>query len=274
MRLAIPLKSAALALVVAFPLTSMAAGKCDRLIATGAADNPPFLWQDPKNPKRLVGANADLLQQIADSLELKLTILHTGDAKKALEEVRSGRIDVLADATLTLQRLQEMDFIHPAITELQTVAWVRNEHGFIYASREDLAGHAGSFVTGSRLGREFETFAKNRLVLQPAPGLAQALRKLQAGKIDYVLHERYGAVALASALGLLDDMQRLEPPVLSEGMHLAVAHDSACNDPWLRGQLARKMTELHSAGVPQQLLTRNLARWKAQQSTDAKPPQQ
>jgi len=47
-------------------------------------------------------------------------------------------------------------------------------------------------------------------------------------------------------------------------MHFAVAHDSACNGPWLRGQLAIKMTELRAAGVPQQLLVDNLERWKQQ----------
>ncbi|HAQ73204.1 MAG TPA: amino acid ABC transporter substrate-binding protein, partial [Pseudomonas sp.] len=70
----------------------------------------------------------------------------------------------------------------------------------------------------------------------------------------------------------LDEVQRLEPPVASREMHLAVAHDSACNDPWLRGQLAIKMTELRAAGVPRQLLSENLLRWRDQQSKPAKTP--
>jgi len=47
-------------------------------------------------------------------------------------------------------------------------------------------------------------------------------------------------------------------------MHLAISHDSACNDPWLRGQLALQMTELQAAGVPERLLVDNLALWKQQ----------
>src|SRR3546814_15675110 len=105
------------ALVLATPFTAAAAGKCDRLVATGAADNPPFLWRDPQNPKRLIGANADLLGQIADSLDLKLDLLYTGDRTKALEAVRSGRVDVLADATLTVQRIEGLDFVHPRSEE-------------------------------------------------------------------------------------------------------------------------------------------------------------
>jgi len=43
MRFAFALKSALIALALAAPFTATGAGKCDRLVATGAADNPPFL---------------------------------------------------------------------------------------------------------------------------------------------------------------------------------------------------------------------------------------
>lgn len=266
MRCAVRLKTALITLLLAAPLAATAAGgKCDRLIATGGADNPPFLWRDPQNPKRLVGANADLLKRIADSLELKLDLLYTGDSAKAADEVRSGRVDLLADATLSVSELERMDFVHPSITGLQVAAWVRNEPGFFYASREDLAGHAGTRVSGKHWGSVFEGYASKSLKLETAPSLAEAMQRLLVGKTDYLLHERYSAVALAGPLGLLDDVQRLQPPVLSRGMHFAVSHDSACNSPWLRGQLAVKMTELRAAGVPEQLLADNLERWKQQQ---------
>ncbi|MGM3388359.1 transporter substrate-binding domain-containing protein [Stutzerimonas stutzeri] len=271
MRCAVRLKIAALITsLLATPLAAGAAGgKCDRLIATGGADNPPFLWRDPQNPKRLIGANADLLKRIADSLELKLELLYTGDSAKAVEEVNSGRVDLLADAALSVSELERMDFVHPAITGLQVAAWVRNEPGVFYASRDDLAGQTGTRVAGQNWGRVFEGYAAEALKLDTAPSLAEAMQRLLVGETDYVLHERYSAVALAGPLGLLDDVQRLQPPVLSRGMHLAVSHDSACNSPWLRGQLAVKMTELRAAGVPEQLLADNLDRWKQQQLAPA-----
>ena len=39
---------------------TMAAGKCERLVATGSPDAPPYSWQDPKDPRHLIGANVDL----------------------------------------------------------------------------------------------------------------------------------------------------------------------------------------------------------------------
>lgn len=265
MRCAVVLKSALLAMLVVAPFTATAAAaKCDRLIATGGADNPPFLWRDPQNPKRLVGANADLLKQIADSLDLKLELLYTGDAEKALEEVRSGRVDLLVDAVIEPKELAQLDFVHPAIASLQLSAWVRNEPGFLYVSRDDLAGRKGSYVATTRFGSQFRAYAKDNLRLRSVPTLADAIKQLLAGESEYVLHERYSLLTRAQPKGWLDDIQRLEPPVSSRSMHLAVAHDSACNGPWLRGQLALKMTELQAAGVPQQLLVDNLERWKQQ----------
>ena len=265
MRCAVSLTFALTALLLATPFAAnAAAAKCDRLIATGGANNPPFLWRDPQNPKRLVGANADLLKQITDSLGLKLELLYTGNAEKALEEVRSGRVDLLADAVIDVQQLAYLDFIHPPIAELQTSAWVRNEPGFLYSSRDELAGHSGTYVAATRFGSEFRTYADKHLRLRTAPSLAEAVQGLLAGKSDYVLHERYNVIAQAGRQGWLDKIQRLEPPVSRRGMHFAVAHDSACNGPWLRGQLAIKMTELRAAGVPQQLLVDNLERWKQQ----------
>lgn len=265
MRCALLLKSALIVLSLAAPLAaSAAAGKCERLIATGNANNPPFLWRDPQNPKRLMGANADLLKKITDSLDLKLEVLYAGNAGKAFEEVRSGRMDLLLDTDLSLQTLEHMDVVHPPITSLQLVAWVRNEPGFLYASREDLHGRPGVHGAMTKFVGDFEQYAKENLHLRSTPGLAEAVQQLLAGKADYVLHERYNAVARMSALGLLDAVQRLEPPVSERGMHFAVAHDSACNSPWLRGQLAVKMTELRAAGVEEQLLAENLERWKLQ----------
>jgi len=263
MRRAHSRKFVCLALLLAAPLSVFAVGKCDRVIATGAADNPPFLWRDPENPKRLVGANADLLKIITDSLGLKLEVLYSGGQGEAFEEVRNGRVDLLLDATPDVARLAVLDFVHPAIAPLQKVAWVRQEPGFLYAGREDLVGLRGLVVQG-------DSFGDAALQLRSAPDLAEATRSLLKSEADYVLHERYSAVAGLGGLNLLDDVQRLDPPVTSHDMHLAIAHDSACNDPWLRGQLAIKMTELRAADVPKQLLGDNLLRWGEQQSKLAK----
>jgi polar amino acid transport system substrate-binding protein len=61
---------------------------------------------------------------------------------------------------------------------------------------------------------------------------------------------------------------RAAQPVDKPGLFLAISHDSACNDPWLRGQLAKKMTELPASGLTEAVLQRNIERWKAQRSSN------
>lgn len=246
-------------------LASAAPEKCERLIATGGADNPPFLWRDPQNPKRLIGANADLLKQITDSLNLKLEVLYAGNAGKAFEEVRSGRMDLLMDATPEFRAISQLDFVHPPIATLQTVAWVRTDAGFFYSGHRDLHHRSGVHVAGTSVDKTLFR------ALKSTPSLAEAMEQLSTGTADYVLHERYSAVARLGALGMLENMQRLDPPVAERNMHFAVAHDSACNSAWLRGQLAVKMTELAAKGVQQQLLTRNIQRWQQQPVQSSNP---
>ena len=256
------------------PGLAAAAGKCERLVATGNPEYPPYLWRDPQSPQHLIGANADLLALIGKQLGVKIEIIYTGPWSRAQDEVRTGRVDLLAGAFLTLPRLESMDYVHPAFFNTPSVVWVRKGQGFPYSGWEDLRGRTGGTLVHNSFGQQFDAFAKANLSLEEVPSLIQAFQKLLLGRTDYVLYERYPGVALANTQGLLENLETLEPPISSEGLYLTLSHNSACNDPWLRGQLAKKMTELTAAGLPESLLQRNLERWKAQQLQAADVPPQ
>lgn len=125
------------------PGLASAAGKCERLIVTGSPDAPPYLWQDPQNPKQLIGASADLLQQVAKDLGIKVELLYAGKRSQALDEVRSGRMDMLADASLTLNELENLDYIHPPLLENDYLVWTRKGSTLTYGEASDLHGHTG-----------------------------------------------------------------------------------------------------------------------------------
>ncbi|WP_068826722.1 substrate-binding periplasmic protein [Pseudomonas sp. BMS12] len=250
-----------------------AVGKCERLVATGNPEYPPYLWRDPQSPQHLIGANADLLTLIGEQLGVKVEIIHTGPWSRAQDEVRTGRVDLLAGAFLTLPRLETMDYVHPAFFNTPSVVWVNKDKVFPYSGWEDLRERTGGTLVNNSFGQQFDSYAKANLNLEEVPSLTQAFQKLLLGRTDYVLYERYPGMALADTLGMLDSLETLEPPISSEGLFLTLSHNSACNDAWLRGQLAKKMTELTSAGLPETLLQRNLERWKAQQLQTAVPPQ-
>ena len=256
------------------PGLASAAGKCERLVVTGSPDAPPYLWQDPQNPKHLIGASADLLQQVAGELGIKIEMLYAGKRAQALDEVRSGRMDMLADAPLTLSELETLDYIHPPLLENDYLVWTRKGSTLIYSEAKDLHGHTGAVSEKSRMTREFGTFAEQQLTLIRTPNLTQALQKLLLGEVEYVLAGRYSGMAAAQALGMGNDLLAYPQPVDRPGLFLAVSHNSACNDPWLRGQLAKKMTELPASGLTEAVLQRNIERWKSQQQQPVSTPKQ
>lgn len=262
------LKSVLLSLgLLVLPGLATAAGKCERLVATGNPDYPPYLWRDPQNPQQLIGANADLLQHLAKELGLVVDIAYSGPWAQAQDEVRTGRVDLLAGTPLTAAGLEAMDYVHPALYFTPSVVWVRRGAQFPYSGWQDLPGHKGDTLLNSSFGEAFDAYAKSNLNLQGNSSLTQALQKLLLGQTDYVLYERYSGQALADTLAMQDDLIALEPPISTEALHLTLSHNSACNDPWLRGRLATKMLEAVAAGLPETLLQRNLQRWKEQQLT-------
>lgn len=246
------------------PTLSFAAGKCDRLVVTGSPDAPPYLWRDPQDPTHLIGATADVLQQVAKDLGVKVDLLYGGKRSLALEEVRSGRMDILADAPLTLNELDTLDYIHPPLVQTDYLVWTRKDSTLAYEQAADLHGHKGAVSEKARLSRSFETFAGEQLTLQRLPSLTPAFQKLLLGEVDYVLAGRYSGMAMAQTLGMSKDLAARELPIDQPGLYLAISHNSACNDPWLRGQLAKKMTELPASGLAETALQSNLQRWKAQ----------
>lgn len=246
------------------PSLAMAVGKCERLVVTGSPDAPPYLWRDQQDPRHLIGASADLLQQVAGELGLKVELLYAGKRSEALEEVRTGRMDMLADAPLTLDELESLDYIHPALVQNDYLVWTRKETTLDYRQLSDLQGHSGAVSEKARLTQPFQALAKEQLQLKRLPNLTQVFQKLLLGEFDYVLAPRYAGMVMAQSLGMAADLAAFPQPIDKPGLFLALSHNSACNDPWLRGQLAKKMTELPASGLTEALLQRNLERWKAQ----------
>lgn len=253
--------------VLLMPALAVAAGKCERLVATGNPEYPPYLWRDPQNPEQLIGANADLLQHLAKELGVVVDIIYTGPWSRAQDEVRTGRVDLIAGAFLTLPRLEVMDYVHPAFYFTPSVVWVHRGAEFPYAGWDDLRNRTGDTLVNNSFGQAFDTYAQGNLTLEGVASLSQAFKKLLLGRTDYVLYERYPGQALADSLGMQDDLLVLDPPISSEGLYLTLSHNSACNDAWLRGMLAKKMNEAVASGLPDDLLQRNLQRWKDQQLT-------
>ena len=159
-------------------MAAVAAGKCERLVVTGSPDAPPYLWRDPQDPKRLMGANADLLKDAASQMGVKVELLFAGKRSQALEEVRTGRMDLLVDTPLNASELETLDFIHPPIAQNEIMVWTRAGHAQPFNSLADLNGHSGAISEKTRVTSAFESAIKEHLTLEnaaePHSGVAEA----------------------------------------------------------------------------------------------------
>lgn len=243
--------------------------QCERLIATGNPEYPPYLWQDPANPQKLIGASADLLAQLGKEIGVEIEVIYAGPWSRAKDEVRTGRIDLVAGVFLTQARLETIDYVHPPYAMEPTMVWVHNGREISVDDAHDLKGLTGGTVVGKSFGDSFDAFRRGHLQLEEVASLGQAFQKLTLDRTDYVLYEQSPGQAMALAQGVADQVHQLERPVALEGLHIGLSHNSACNEPWLRGQLAQKMTKLVAAGLPDQLVQTNQALWLSQQAQPA-----
>ncbi|WP_339847175.1 transporter substrate-binding domain-containing protein [uncultured Halopseudomonas sp.] len=254
------------------PLAVNAAPLCERIVATGNPQYPPLLWVDPTDEKRLIGAGAELLEKALAQSNIKLDMLNVGPWSRAQEEVRSGRVDMLAGAFLTRQRLGYMDYIHPAYAEVPSVIFVRSEGIFPYSGWDDLRGKTGSTVLNNSFGNRFDRFAADNLQIEPVPSIEQSFQKLLRGRADYVVYERYQGISIAQQMGIADKLETLDGSLMTEQLFLTLSHNSACNSPDLRAALAQAMFDLSRTGVPQQLLEKYREVWALQMVTSGAVP--
>ncbi|MFJ4445298.1 substrate-binding periplasmic protein [Pseudomonas sp. NPDC089422] len=248
------------------PELALAEALCGQLTATGNPEYPPYLWRDPNNPEQLIGANADLLDEVGKALGLEVKVVYGGPWSRAQEEVRSGRIDLMAGYFLTRERQQQMDFVSPAFLHVRSVVWVRQDGGFPYRDWPDLKGHNGGTLVSNSHGQQFDDYARANLRLEAVPSARQAFEKLLLKRNDYLIYEQYPGMALVRTQGWEGQLKVLDPPVASEGLYLALSHKSKCNRPELRERLAQKMKELVAGPVPEQLVEKNLELWRQQQA--------
>lgn len=256
-----------LVLPLLFGLTSAwAANDCQQLTATGNPEYPPYLWRDPDNPGQLIGASADLLKYLADEVGIEIQVVYSGPWPRAQEEVHQGRVDIMAGYFRTDAREQTMDFVTPAFLTTNSVVWVRQGEEMPYSGWADLKGHTGGTLVNNSYGQPFDDYAKAHLHLEAVPGASQAFDKLMHKRNDYLIYEQHPGTALAQSLGIEQALRVLQPPVSSEGLYLALSKASPCNSTALRERLGQLMKNLVCSALPEQLVKRNLDRWKRQQS--------
>lgn len=108
----------------------------------------PFEFADPDAPSGYSGFDIDLMQAIADGLDLELSVIESGfDGLASGATLAAGQCDVAASAmTITEERSERLLFSDPYYDSLQSLITSTDSD---IASLEDLAGQSLGVQTGT-----------------------------------------------------------------------------------------------------------------------------
>ncbi len=243
--------------------TPMPAPACKVLVATGNPEYPPYLWRDPQDDTRLIGANADLMQLLAKEIGTPIDVRYAGSWARVQEEARGGRIDLVAGAFFTQPRLEYMDYFQPAFRVIRSVIWTTQDKVFPYQKWSDLRGRKGLSVINNSLGETFDQYEKNALTIDRVPSLEQAMKMLNLARADYLIYDEDPAVAYAAKLNIAG-LKAADVPVSTENLFLTMAQKSGCNSDAMRARIAKAMHKLVQDNLIRKLVDTNLQRWRKQ----------
>ncbi|WP_374673359.1 substrate-binding periplasmic protein [Ideonella sp.] len=266
-RCRVALMAALAALLGWAPAAPASAQACAQLVASGNPEYPPYLWRDPDNENRLIGANAEMMQWLAREIGVPIEVQYSGPWGRVQEETRLGHLDMIAGAFFTLPRTEYMDYFHPAFYETRSVIWTRgDDSGMKFRRWNDLIGRQGVTVINNSFGEEFDRYAKDKLRINQVASLEQAIQIVQNRRADYLVYEDYPGQAFLARRNI-SDVKMLGEPVARENLYVTMSHRSACNSPELRGRIARALYKLQrDKAIMTGFMDRAINLWRRQQN--------
>lgn len=241
---------------------ALTSSSCTQLTASGNSEYPPFLWQEQPNAKTLEGVNRLIIDELSRRINIPIKLLHVGPWSRAQNEVKNGRIDLMAGAFYTTERADYMDYFTPVMLHTTSVVWQRKDKLFDFNKKEDLIGKWGVTVINNSFGQEFDQFAQGQLNILSVASLSQALRMLAADRVDYVLYEKSPAYAYSVVLGLSDVIVSRQPFISSEGLYLTMSKKSPCNENDLKYRIAVALQEMRQEGFTEKALIDGEKLWE------------
>ena len=195
------LKAAVAVVITALMLASCGGSKDDASSASDGAlvkpgtltvcsdvPYPPFEDFDKSAPSGFKGFDVDIVQAVADGLDLKLAIRDSSfDGLQSGQALNAGQCDLAASAmTITAERQKNLDFSTPYYDSKQSLLVPVDSD---IKSIEDLAGKTVGVQQGTT-GKSFtEKNAPKTAKIPSFPSDAEMYQAIQAGQVDALLQD-------------------------------------------------------------------------------------
>jgi len=239
---------------------AFAADECTKLTITGHPQYPVIAYKDGDN---IAGAAPMLVEAIAKDLKVPVESKFIGSWTDAQAATRDDKVDMIVGIYFNDERAAYLDYVQPAFIYDPVVVFMAKGKGFPFTGQDDLIGKKGVTNQGESYGTEFDAFVKEKLTVARADGIDDAFKELLAGNADYLIAGYYPGLAEAAKAGIKDQVEALNPALLSAEMFVAFSKKSPCRS--LAAQFGEEITAMTTDGRFNTMLTDAIKAWDAAQ---------
>ncbi len=205
--------------------SAFAQDACTALTATGHPEYAPIGYRDGD---AIAGAGAMLVEAIAADLGVPAQSRDMGTWEDAQAAARDGAADIIFGIYYNDERATYLDYVEPPFMIDPVVVFVAANADFAFTGRDDLIGKHGVTNAGESFGTEFDTFMAANLDVTRTEGVDAAFTELLAGRADYMVFGLYPGLAVATELGIRDQIAVLTPNLVEANMYVAFSKQSPC----------------------------------------------
>lgn len=233
------------------------AASCEKVVISVGPDYPPLHWYDGK---AFHGASIDIVSRVFADMHVPVEWRYVGPFARVLATAQAGKIDVIASLKMTPERKAFLAFSSSPAFNDPVAVFVARTRRFPYAGAADLVGHTGGMVIGTRFGEPLDTLVRTQLTIQQASMLDLNFKKLEMGRIDYLIAGYYHGTSYLQANRIADKFVALTPYVLQAYDHVAFVKASPCQR--YQADFGARLARLVAAGETTRAIDTATEAWK------------
>ncbi|NKN31904.1 substrate-binding periplasmic protein [Marichromatium bheemlicum] len=201
---------------------------CTLVPQTSAATEPPLnvvcdLWPPYQMvvDGRLDGFSTQVVRRVFERLGVATRETRVYPWKRAIVMLERGAADALFSANYTAERARFSHYPDEPLVETPWVLWAEPSLAATYQGIDELRARRVGVVRGYSYTTEFWDFIKRHQVAEEAESDEQNFRKLQAGRLDFVVAEQGNGQQLVDRLGLSERVVPITAhPIKIDGLYL------------------------------------------------------
>ncbi len=166
------------------------------------------------------GFSTRIVQAVFDKMGIRTLKIKPYPWKRAVVMIKNGSADALFSANHTEERALFAHYPEEMIVQSPWVMWVRGDSGLKYDALDDLRGKRVGVVRGYSYTPEFLDFVGNNAFGEEVLNDVMNFKKLNAGRVDFVVAEQRNGHHITRELGFRDIVPLEQTPVKVDGLYI------------------------------------------------------